>query len=239
MALLAIFFCLLVAYGSPTLAVVQTDYNGQPEQRTGEMERVVAIRYTSLKVLGGCGVLVSPSAVLTAKHAVTDWPINQLTIDRGDNNKPSPPITKITKHPDNKIDLAVIHLDAKLDIKPTRWLEHEPNLGERVWFGGYGIYGKPGTNRGFGKFHTGFNHITSLRNGRATIKLTKEPTPTALPACFDSGSPVWIETKAGWALSGITVTATGREAPNIGDRSSHQLVAPVLAWLREQLAQPR
>lgn len=227
---------------SPAAAVVQASFDGNtsPSKRTGEMQRVVMLRYTPLRILGGCGILCGPRTVLTAKHAVGRWPVSQLSIDLADEQKTHLDVQRVALHPDGKVDLAIIHLKQSLQIKPIRLLNRKPKVAERVWLGGYGIYGGPGKPISYGKFHAGFNMIATVHNGRATVvldDLKERANGEALPARFDSGSPVWLKTKQGWALSGVTVTATGSKSPGYGDRSSHQLVAPVREWLSKVMAE--
>lgn len=229
---------LLIADTAQAVVIASYSPASQPTERTGPMRRVVMLRYTPLRFMGGCGIIVGPQSVLTAKHCLGRWPLSQLAIDMADAQQTRVKAKRISKHPDDKVDLAVIHLDQTVELKPVKFLDRNPQIADRVWLGGFGIYGAPGNPKSYGKFHAGFNVISTVHGGRATIvldDLKDKSQLEALPARFDSGSPVWIETDQGWALSGVTVTATGSKAPDYGDRSSHQLVAPVRAWLDKVL----
>lgn len=252
----------VLAAVTPAMAIVQADYdeNAAKQPREGVMRRAVMLRYTPLQVFGGSAVLVAPDVALTAAHGAKGWPASQLTIDLngafklknapakqagGDKKSIRIGVRQVLLHPDPKVDLAVLKLSQTVAVEPARLLDRAPKVGERIWLGGYGVYGSPGKPKGFGVFHAGFNRVASVRSGRAKVVLDKTPPetdgtePDVLPAAFDSGSPVWVETPDGWALSGVTVTASGREGPNFGDRSHHQLLAPVREWLDGVLSASR
>ena len=227
--------------------VVGTDFHAPQTNLSpkGEMKRVVMIRYTSFGIFGACGVIVNRNSVLTAKHAVKDWKAHQIQIKTSSKSQPMVSAKSFILHPREDVDLAMIRLRTQLENLPRNhpplFLKRTAQINDRVWLGGYGIYGPPGQLNGVGLFHSGKNRISRTNELRATIMLdkpdSKESESTeALPAGFDSGTPVWTETDDGWALSGISVTATNRHAPDYGDTSSHQLLFPVMQWLEQAMS---
>lgn len=218
-------------------AVVQTNYQEDAVQdRSGVMARAVLVRYSVLQVAGGSGVIIGPHHVLTAKHGVQSWRTGDLTVDLADGTGRRVGVDRCWTHPDERIDLAVLRLKQKVDFDTLDFLDSDTKTGDRVWIGGFGIYGLPGKPAGFGTFRSGYNMVSKVKNQRATVVLDKDTeSPEVLPAAFDSGSPVWVERTDGWVLSGITVTATHRERPDYGDRSSHQLIASSREWISQQM----
>lgn len=221
------------------LAVVQADYPRQDEERReGVMERAVLLRYTALRFPGGSAVIISPRHALTARHGVQGWSPSQLTIDLVDSAGRAVGVERVWTHPDERVDLAVLRLASPVDFPRLTHFAAAAKPGDRVWLGGYGVYGPPGRPAGFGVFHSGFNTVTQVKNHRAAVVLDEQAAePEALPAAIDSGSPVWVYEADAWRLSGVTVTATNSKRPGFGDRSSHQLIAPVRDWIVELIDQ--
>ncbi|EMI41442.1 trypsin-like serine protease [Rhodopirellula sp. SWK7] len=224
----------------------------QPE---GVMTSVVSLHYTPLQVLGGCGVLLNADMVLTAGHAVDGWAASSIHVRLGDHVRV---VEEIIRHPNMKVDLAVIRLAESLG--PERSLPIAMGAlskGERVWLGGYGISGPLIENdknsivaaaarlnfaSGYrtGRFASGYNRITHIGSHRNQIVFDapggdSEP-EEVLPSLFDSGSPVFVQRDGEWRLAGITVTVSNRMSPNYGDRGSHESVHAAHAWLVKVLA---
>lgn len=234
--LLLMILALRLASGH-AFAVVQANYSEDAAQdRSGMMARAVLIRYSAFGFPGGSGVIIGPRHVLTAKHGVQSWKPSELAVDLADDTGRRLQVDSCWTHPDAQTDLAVLRLVQKVDFDRLDLVDAATKSGDRVWLGGFGIYGLPGKPAGFGSFHGGYNYVSKVKNQRATVLLDKDSkNPEVLPAAFDSGSPVWVETTDGWVLSGITVTATHRERPDYGDRSAHQLIASSREWIAERM----
>ncbi|MFG0287640.1 MAG: trypsin-like serine protease [Rhodopirellula sp. JB044] len=224
---------------------------------TGVMKSVVRLLYSPLHVFGGCGVLLDADTVLTAGHAVDDWKASSICVRHGDQVIS---VAKITRHPDMKVDLAVIHLAKSFDDVPTMNIWKPPvRKDDRVWMGGYGISGELiedgkssiitaaagldfASGYRTGRFASGFNRIAKVGSHRNQIVFDPPgkggEQNEVLPAMFDSGSPVFVQREGAWHLAGITVTVSNRMSPAYGDRSSHESVHASLNWI-EKSAQER
>ncbi len=105
----------------------------------------------------------------------------------------------------------------------------------KLRFGGYGNFGPPGRILGAGVFHWGTNTVDSADKKLARFSMSKpskDQPREALPAAFDSGSPIFHADGGEILLAGIAIRVTNRVAPGIGDRAVMTCVAGQEQWIK-------
>lgn len=230
------FTCILVLLvaAQADAVVWRADLDAAPgAEPVAVMRQVVRVHYTKLRVFGGCGLQLSDSWVLVARHGVEIWKARTLQVRIGADRCG---VKRVVLHPDAKVDLALIELQMPIPMRERITLSAgEPGKGSRLWLGGFGKRGPAGDAGRSGIFAAGFNRLEVVANKRGKMVFDRPGQGAdpgeSLPARFDSGSPVFVQQGKAWHLLGITVTASNSKNPNYGDRSHHQLVAPERKWL--------
>lgn len=224
----------------PADAVVWADPEAEPPtEMTGPMQCVGRLRYTRLKVFGGSCVWIGDRWVLTSRHGVQGWAPGSLWVDFPGYGKPRYRVKVVHLPPDETVDLALLELSQPLAFETPTPLATEPSaVGAPLLLGGFGFAGVAGKPTSTGKFHCGTNEVTSVSEREARFVLdaaTTQRPREALPAMFDSGSPVFEVRDEKTYLVGLTVRVSHGTNPTVGDQATMTLVAPLREWLRETM----
>lgn len=229
---------IVLLVNSQARAVVwRADLKAPPTKQTANWKHVGRLHYTRLELFGGTCVWIGDRWALTARHGVDDWKPSSLVVDFPAAEEQRFNVKSIHLPKDTKVDLALIELSDVPKLKqPLPLLRKALVAGQRVTFGGYGLFGPAGTKQGLNRFHWGENELDSADTKLARFSLSKPPqglAGEATVALMDSGSPVFAELQGKPHLAGIIVRATGAAGPNYGDRATFTCLYEHLEWIKE------
>jgi len=204
------------------------------------MKQAGKVYYSRLQVFGGSCVALGGEWVLTCRHGTERWSADALRVRFPALGDEKYRVKRVVLCQD--ADLALFELQEP--VKDAEELAVYPGgrqRGKRAWIGGFGLSGPTGHLETVGAFRAGHNRIDGIRREKLSISLSKPDaadceSDEALPATFDSGSPLFLKTEDGWRLAGIASTASNRSKPTYGDRGNYARVAPQVDWLQEVMA---
>lgn len=226
----------------PLEAIVwRADLEEAPREARDEMKQVGKVYFSPLKVFGASCLAMGGDWVLTCRHGTDKWSGVGMTVSFPALGKNSYKVEKVV-FPE-KGDFALLKLEKKVSkAKAVNFFEGEAKEGQRVWIGGFGLAGPVGKVKGGGAFHVGHNKVDGLRGGKISISLSKPEDDSAekdeaMLSLFDSGSPLFLETKDGWRLAGVASTASNGKNPGYGDRGNYAQVVSVQEWLKTTMGE--
>lgn len=237
-----LFLFVLLFVSSQARAVVwRADLKTPPTKQIAHFKHVGRLHYTRLELFGGTCVWIGDRWALTARHGVDDWKPTSLIVDFPAAGTQRFNVKSIHLPKDPKVDLALLELSGVPKLKqPLSWLGDGLVAGQRVTFGGYGLYGPVGTKHGLNRFHWGENELDSADTKIARFSLSKPPKGLdneATVALMDSGSPVYTEVQGKPHLAGVIVRATGAGAPNYGDRATFTCLYEHVEWIKRVIGE--
>lgn len=201
------------------------DLEEAPVKAEAEMAQVGKVFYSPLRVFGASCLALGGEWALTCRHGTDKWSGVGMSVSFPALGKGSYRVEKVI-FPE-KGDFALLKLKKAVPkAKKIKFFEGKVLKGQRVWIGGFGKAGPVGQVKAGGKFHAGHNRVDGLRGGKISISLSKPGDETAekdeaMLALFDSGSPLFVETKEDWKLAGVASTASNGRNPGYGDRGNY------------------
>ncbi len=229
--------------GSLDAIVWRADLSEAPNEAKGEMKQVGKVHFSVLKVFGASCVALGGEWVLTCRHGTDQWSKVGMSVSFPSLGEKSYKVEKVI-FPE-KGDFALLKVDRKIPkTKVLSFFEGKIEKGQRVWIGGFGIAGPTGSAKEGGTFHAGHNRVDGMRGGKISISLSKPEDETvekdeATISRFDSGSPIFVETKGGWKLAGVASTASNGGNPGYGDRGNYARLSDLGDWLKAQMGVER
>ena len=233
---LLLLLLVLVSLGSAQAIVWREDLEEPPSKAEGLMKQAGKVYYSPLSVFGSSCIALGGRWVLTCRHGTEKWSGVGLRVDFPALGKERYEVKEII-YPE-KGDFALLKLDKKVArAKKVSLFGGKAFQGQRAWLGGFGVAGPAGKVSGGGKFHAGHNRVDGLRGGKISISLGKpddeiSEDDEAIIALFDSGSPLFLNTKQGWLLAGVASTASNGRTPGYGDRGNYARVSEVKEWVK-------
>lgn len=229
----------LIALVSPQAeAVIWSDsLLAPPTDQVGVMQHVGRVRYSRFGVFGGSCVWVGERWVLTASHGVKAWPAGALKVEFPAHGAEGWAVQAIHLPSDEKVDLALLELKEPLKFeKPVTLDARRLHAGARIHLGGFGSYGPAGNIKGSNRFHWGTNTLDSATVALARFSLSspaQSKPHEALPAMFDSGSPVFLVEGKRELLSGVVIRVSHALGPNVGDRAVITSLSGQVEWIKQ------
>lgn len=199
-----LFFLLLL----PGRAIVwRGDLADAPVKAEAEMAQVGKVFYSPVKIFGASCLALGGKWVLTCRHGTDKWSGLGMSVSFPALGKASYQVGKVIFSEEG--DFALLKLKKVVSkAKPVKFFAGQVAKGQRVWIGGFGKAGPVGNVKAGGVFHAGHNRVDGLRGGKISISLSKPEDDSAekdeaILSLFDSGSPLFVETKEGWRLAGV------------------------------------
>lgn len=223
---------------STALAIVWANQHASaPTAQTGPMQHVGRLLYSRFAVFGGSCIWIGDRWVLTARHGVKDWSSSSLTVDFPAHGTQRYTVRTIHFPPDQNVDLAILELSEALPFdKPTLLSARVIKPKALIRVGGFGNYGTAGKISGTNRFHWGTNMLDSADQHSARFSMSEASAGAlreALPALFDSGSPVFLTANNSETLVGIVVRVSNRMAPKVGDRATMTCLSSQAMWIKQ------
>lgn len=207
-----------------------------PVEQVGVMRHAGRLLYTRWGVCGGSCIWIGDRWVLTARHGVDSWSADSLRVDFPAHDKTRYRVRELHLPKDTGIDLALLELERPLTHVAPPTLRTRPlTAGTSLQLGGYGVHGPAGSAGGGCRFHWGTNSVESVRKSTARFRLDPVTNATpreALPALFDSGSPVFAVEGDRPTLVGISIRVSHGSNPTVGDHAVMTTLDPQADWIR-------
>lgn len=207
-----------------------------PIEQVGFMRHTGRLLFSRFGVCGGSCVWIGDRWVLTARHGVNRGSAETFRVDFPAHGKIRYRVKAIHLPPNSAVDLAMLELDQSLPFNdPPRLESRELRKGLPVRLGGYGMHGPAGAAAGASRFHWGTNELDSIGKGTARFTLntaTAGKPREALPALFDSGSPVFVVEGDRLLLAGVSVRVSNGWNPKVGDHAVMTSLPSEKAWIR-------
>ena len=213
------------------------DLKEAESRQKDEMAQVGKVFYSPLRVFGGSCLAMGGKWVLTSRHGTDKWPPQFLAVEFPGLGKERYSVVEIVFPKEGDYALLKLAKEVK-KAKAPEVFKGEATKGQRVWIGGFGKSGPVGKVGNGGKFFSGHNKVDGLRGGKISISLSKPDDQSAekdeaMLAIYDSGSPMFVETKDGWRLAGVASTASNGRDPGYGDRGNYARLKDGADWIRK------
>lgn len=208
------------------------------------------------------GVLIAPTVVLTAGHSATNgfrhwvWVGNEVGEASGrayEVSRPGPAIhPRYMGPPYYRNDLAILYLKEEVPGTRSLGIATEEEIDEATWVVAVG-YGTISSDASLGMGVRRFVHLPKL-NDEVVVDRWKRPVAYDRQTEFiagmplwvknpkdtcagDSGGPVYLKTKGGWSLAGITSRNAGRDKRPCGGGSIYVRLDTQKDWLEQALVE--
>lgn len=206
--------------------------------------------------VGGSGVLIAPTWVLTAAHVANGSQANGTTVTIGGQTyQVLQALTNPQWRRGGYRDIGLLRLDRPVTgVKPLPFATKAPSPGAPVTIVGAGLFGMG--DKGVGRtrvgaptVHAGRNVVELTSQGRKdnTLQITLHEPPKgdaleAIGAPGDSGGPMLTKVRGQWTVIGVGLSGDdsngdGKMA-DYGDHSFYTAVHPYVNWIRSTMGTP-